>query len=167
MDAAAELGRSSVSKHQIQPGSGDEQADAVRDCRNRLARPDSQARRRTGEYSFSLFSWPRAGLATLPGWSILLLYVWPYNIIRIKMLYIIGFGLYARKYVYIQLSLQFIDQVFFQLQLVNDTKIKCFFYNFQVRNTKHQVRTNLLQTPPPYWPHQYSFGTSHADKQLS
>ena len=35
----------------------------------------SQARTGTGKYSFSLFSWPRAGLATLPGWSILLLYV--------------------------------------------------------------------------------------------
>ena len=49
-----------------------------RDCQNRLARPNSQARTRTGKYSFSLFSWPRAGLTTLPGWSILLLYVWPY-----------------------------------------------------------------------------------------
>ena len=56
MDAAAELGRNPVSKHQIQPEYGDEQADAGRDCRNRLARPNSQARTRTGEYSFSLFS---------------------------------------------------------------------------------------------------------------
>ena len=55
MDAAAELGRNPVSKHQIQPEYGDEQADAGRDCRNRLARPNSQARTRTGEYSFSLF----------------------------------------------------------------------------------------------------------------
>ena len=31
MDAAAELGRNSVCKHQIQPESGDEQADAGRD----------------------------------------------------------------------------------------------------------------------------------------
>ena len=31
MDAAAELGRNPVSKHQIQPGYGDEQADAGRD----------------------------------------------------------------------------------------------------------------------------------------
>ena len=31
MDAAAELGRNSVSKHQIQPEYGDEQADAGRD----------------------------------------------------------------------------------------------------------------------------------------
>ena len=44
MDAAAELGRNPVSKHQIQPEYGDEQADAGRDGRNRLARPNSQAR---------------------------------------------------------------------------------------------------------------------------
>ena len=42
MDAAAELGRNPVSKHQ--PKYGDEQADAERDCRTRLARPNSQAR---------------------------------------------------------------------------------------------------------------------------
>ena len=52
MDAAAELGRNPVSKHQIQPEYGDEQADAGRDCRNRLARPNSQARTGTGEYYF-------------------------------------------------------------------------------------------------------------------
>ena len=56
MDAAAELGGNPVSKHQIQPEYGDEQADAGRDCRTRLARPNSQARTRTGKYSFSLFS---------------------------------------------------------------------------------------------------------------
>ena len=44
MDAAAELGRNPVSKHQIQPEYGDEQADAGRDCRTRLARPNSPAR---------------------------------------------------------------------------------------------------------------------------
>ena len=33
MDAAAEVGRNPVSKHQIQPEYGDEQADAGRDCR--------------------------------------------------------------------------------------------------------------------------------------
>ena len=38
MDAAAELGRNPVSKHHIQPEYGDEQADAGRDCRNRLSR---------------------------------------------------------------------------------------------------------------------------------
>ena len=57
MDAAAELGRNPVSrKHQIQPEHGDEQADAGRDGWTRLARPNSQARTRTGEYTFSLFS---------------------------------------------------------------------------------------------------------------
>ena len=49
MDAAAEIGRNPVSKHQIQPEYGDEQADAGRDCRNRLARPNSQARTGTGK----------------------------------------------------------------------------------------------------------------------
>ena len=56
MDAAAELGRNPESKHQIQPEYGDEQADAGRDGWTRLARPNSQARTGTGEYSFSLFS---------------------------------------------------------------------------------------------------------------
>ena len=46
---------------------GDEQADARWDRRTRLAKPNSQARTRTANNSFSLFScWPRAGLATLP-----------------------------------------------------------------------------------------------------
>ena len=36
MDAAAKIGRNPVSKHQIQPEYGDEQADAGRDCRTRL-----------------------------------------------------------------------------------------------------------------------------------
>ena len=52
MDAAAELGRNPVSKHQIQPEYGDEQADAGRDCRARLARPNSQARTRTAREIF-------------------------------------------------------------------------------------------------------------------
>ena len=43
MDAAAEFGRNPVSKHQIQPEYGDEQADAGRDCRSRLVRPNSLA----------------------------------------------------------------------------------------------------------------------------
>ena len=43
MDAAAELGRNPLSKHHIQPEYGDEQAGAGRDCRTRLARPNSQA----------------------------------------------------------------------------------------------------------------------------
>ena len=50
MDAAAELGKEPVSNHQIQPAEyGDEQADAGRDCRNRLARPYSHARTGTGK----------------------------------------------------------------------------------------------------------------------
>ena len=56
MDAAAELGRNPVSKHQIQPEYVDERADAGRNCRTRLARPNSPARTRTGKFSFSLFS---------------------------------------------------------------------------------------------------------------
>ena len=39
--AAAELGRNPVSKHEIQPEYGDEQADAGPDCQARLARPNS------------------------------------------------------------------------------------------------------------------------------
>ena len=54
MDAAAELGENPVSKYQIQPGYGDKQADAGRDCRTRLARPDPQAQTGTGKHSFSL-----------------------------------------------------------------------------------------------------------------
>ena len=42
-----------------------EQADAGRDGRNRLARPNHQARTGTGEKHFFLFSVPRAGLATI------------------------------------------------------------------------------------------------------
>ena len=56
LDAAAELGRNPVSKHQIHAEYGDGQGDAGRDCRIRLARPNSQARTRTGKYSFFLFS---------------------------------------------------------------------------------------------------------------
>ena len=54
MDTAAEIGRNPVSKHQIQPEYGDEQADAGPDCRTRLARPNFQARMGTGTYSVSL-----------------------------------------------------------------------------------------------------------------
>ena len=52
MNATAELGRNPVSKHQIQPKYGDEQAAAGRDCRNRIAKPNSQARTRTGNIYF-------------------------------------------------------------------------------------------------------------------
>ena len=48
MDAAAELGRNPISKHQIQPEYGDEEADARRHCRTPLVRPNSQARTWTG-----------------------------------------------------------------------------------------------------------------------
>ena len=68
----ATLGRNPVvSKKQIQPEYGDGQADAGRDGWTRLARPNFQARTGTREYSFLLFDWPRAGLATLTGRSIL------------------------------------------------------------------------------------------------
>ena len=67
MDAAAELGRNPVSKHQIQPEYGDEQADAGRDCRTRLARPISQARTRTGIYSFSLVQLTTCRIGNLTG----------------------------------------------------------------------------------------------------
>ena len=50
MDAAAEIGRNPVSRHQIQPEYGNEQADAGRDCPTRLARPTSQARTGTAKY---------------------------------------------------------------------------------------------------------------------
>ena len=56
MDTAAEIGRNLVSKHQIQPEYGDEQADAGRDGRTRLTRPNFQTRTGTGKYPFSLFS---------------------------------------------------------------------------------------------------------------
>ena len=53
MDAAAELGMNPVSKHQIEPEYGEEQADAGRDYRTRLVRPNSHfpvqlTTRRTG-----------------------------------------------------------------------------------------------------------------------
>ena len=43
-DAAAELGRNPVRKHQIRLEYGDEQADAEGNCQTRLAGPNSQAR---------------------------------------------------------------------------------------------------------------------------
>ena len=53
IDAAAEPGRNPVRKHQIQPEYADEQTDAGRDCRNRLARPNSQARTRADREIFN------------------------------------------------------------------------------------------------------------------
>ena len=55
-----------------------EQADAGRDGRTHLAGPKYQARTGTGKKTFFLFRWSRAGLATLPGWSILCYMRWPY-----------------------------------------------------------------------------------------
>ena len=52
MDAAAKLGKNPASKHQIQPEHGDEQADARRDCRTRLTRPNSQRERGQGRINF-------------------------------------------------------------------------------------------------------------------
>ena len=56
MDAAAEIGRNPVTKHQIYPEHGDEQADTGWDCQTLLARLNFQVRTRTGKYSFFLFS---------------------------------------------------------------------------------------------------------------
>ena len=56
MDAAAEIGRNPVSKHQVQPEYRDEQADSGQNCRTRLAKPNSQSRTQTGKYSICLFS---------------------------------------------------------------------------------------------------------------
>ena len=53
MDAGAELGRNPVSKHQIPPEYGDEQADAGRDCRTRLAKPNFRHERGQGNMYFS------------------------------------------------------------------------------------------------------------------
>ena len=66
MDAAAELERNPVSKHQIQPEYGDEQADAGRDCRTRLARPNSQARKDREIFIFPV-QLTTCRIGTLPG----------------------------------------------------------------------------------------------------
>ena len=56
MDATAELGSNLViRKHKVQPEHGDEQADAGRDYRNRLARLNSQVQTGTEKYSFLSF----------------------------------------------------------------------------------------------------------------
>ena len=53
MDAATEIGRNSVSKHQIQPEEENKQTDAGRNAQTRLARPNSQeARTGTGNIHF-------------------------------------------------------------------------------------------------------------------
>ena len=52
MNAAAEIGRNTVSKHQIQPEYGDEQADTGRDNRTHLARSNPHARTGTDRETF-------------------------------------------------------------------------------------------------------------------
>ena len=64
MDAAAELGKNPVSTRSSLI------MEMSRLTRNRtdepVSRDNSQVRTGTEKYSFSLFSWPRAGLATFP-----------------------------------------------------------------------------------------------------
>ena len=58
MDTVAEIGRNLVSKHQIlhpECENKNEQADAGRDGRTRLARPSSQAQTGKGKRLLSLF----------------------------------------------------------------------------------------------------------------
>ena len=68
MEAAADIGNNPVNKHhrfslsmeknkhhRFSLSMENEQADAGREGRTRLARPNSQARTGTGKYSFSLF----------------------------------------------------------------------------------------------------------------
>ena len=62
-----ESGRNPAKKHRIQPECNIECADAGRGGRTRLAGLSSQAQIITGKCSFALFSWPRVGLATIPG----------------------------------------------------------------------------------------------------
>ena len=77
MDAAAGLGRNPVSKHQIQPEYRDEQADAGRDCRNRLARPKSSGTNADrGKFIFSVqLTTSRIGNLTRSILTVLSLYV--------------------------------------------------------------------------------------------
>ena len=58
VDAVAESGRNTVSKHQVRFSLSvdNERADAGRDGRTRRARPNSQARMETGKKTFSLLS---------------------------------------------------------------------------------------------------------------
>ena len=56
MDATAELGRNPVSKHQIQPEYGDEQADAGRDCETVSRDQILWHEHGQGNIYFSLFS---------------------------------------------------------------------------------------------------------------
>ena len=57
MDAGAETGKNSVSKHtRFGLSLENEQAEVGRDSRTRLVRLNSQARTRTGKHLLSLFS---------------------------------------------------------------------------------------------------------------
>ena len=62
MDAAAEIGRNLISKHQIQSEHGDEQADAGRDCRI-----DKIIRGTNEDIKIFIFPVQLTRLATLPG----------------------------------------------------------------------------------------------------
>ena len=76
MDAAAEIGRNPVRKHQIQPEYGDEQADAERDCRTRLAKAKFSGANGDREILFFPVQLTTSRFGNLsPGRSLLLLYV--------------------------------------------------------------------------------------------
>ena len=69
MGPVEEIGRNLVSKHQpirFTVRIEDEQADAGRGGRTRLARPNSQARTRTGKYSFSCSAYHEQGWQRYP-----------------------------------------------------------------------------------------------------
>ena len=58
MDAAADIGRNPVSKHQpirVRPSAENEQADAGRDGQILLARSHSRAWKGTGKYTLAMF----------------------------------------------------------------------------------------------------------------
>ena len=78
MDAAAELGRNSVSKHQIQPEYGDEQAGAGRDCRTVTRDQILRRKRGQGHIPFPCSADYEQDWQPYPVDPILLLYVWPY-----------------------------------------------------------------------------------------
>ena len=69
IDAVAKAGGIPTVRTRFSLSAGNERADAWRDTRTCLARPNSQAWTGTYKISFSVFRWPRAGLATIPGWS--------------------------------------------------------------------------------------------------
>ena len=75
MDTAAEIGRNPVSKHKIQPEYGGEQADAGRDRRTCLARPNFQARTGTGKHSFFPDQLTTSRIGNFTRLILLLLYV--------------------------------------------------------------------------------------------